>query len=404
MAFNLTNLLATLDSSIAALDSASELLEVLQAINVTNSTKGHGKTQRKYYTSYASLPAADSAIRGMTAVVSTSQVDSGNGLYLCTGTTWTEIQDLDSASSYSFQGTNFGYSSGGKTPVVSNVIDKFPFASNANASDVGDLTLGRYRITGHSSAENGYTAGGIPDFTPAPSYVDTGFTIDKFPFATDANATDVGDLTISKRDMTGQSSTTNGYVSGGRTNASNTTTNVIEKFPFASDGNASDVGDLTVGRYGVPAGQSSTTHGYTSGGHNAVSTTYDIIDKFPFSVDANASDVGNLTVARYGLAGQSSADNGYSSGGRAAPPSATYTNIIDKFAFASDGNASDVGDLTIGRYTSAGQSSTTDGYTSGGYFPLDQNTVDKFPFSSDTNASDVGNLTVARRYLAGQQY
>ena len=29
-----------------------------------------------------------------------------------------------------------------------------------------------------------------------------------------------------------------------------------------------------------------------------------IIEKFPFSTDANATDVGNLTQARYGLAGQ----------------------------------------------------------------------------------------------------
>src|SRR6056300_772266 len=126
MAFNLTNLLATLDSSIAALDSASELLEVLQAINVTNSTKGHGKTQRKYYTSVASLPAADSAMRGMVAVVSTAKVDSANGLYLCTGTAWTEIQDLDSEDTSSFQGSNFGYTSGGidaTYPPSANIID-----------------------------------------------------------------------------------------------------------------------------------------------------------------------------------------------------------------------------------------------------------------------------------------
>ena len=92
MAFNLSNLLSTLDSSIAALDSASDLLEVLQAINATNPNSGNGKSQRKYYTSVASLPAADSAMRGMVAVVSTAVEDSDNGLYLCTGTAWTEIQ------------------------------------------------------------------------------------------------------------------------------------------------------------------------------------------------------------------------------------------------------------------------------------------------------------------------
>ena len=41
-----------------------------------------------------------------------------------------------------FQGTVSGYTSGGG-PGQTNVIDKFPFASDANATDVGDLTQAR---------------------------------------------------------------------------------------------------------------------------------------------------------------------------------------------------------------------------------------------------------------------
>jgi hypothetical protein len=32
-----------------------------------------------------------------------------------------------------------------------------------------------------------------------------------------------------------------------------------------------------------------------------------------------------------------------------------------------------------------------------------QNTIDKFPFSTDANATDVGDLTVGRYIAAGQQ-
>ena len=32
------------------------------------------------------------------------------------------------------------------------------------------------------------------------------------------------------------------------------------------------------------------------------------------------------------------------------------------------------------------------------------NVIDKFPFASDTNATDVGDLTVSRDFPAGQQY
>ena len=79
------------------------------------------------------------------------------------------------------------------------------------------------------------------------------------------------------------------------------------------------------------------------------------------------------------------------------------SNIIQKFAFASDGNATDVGDLTVARYSSAGQSSTASGYSSGGRNPT-SNIIDKFPFASDGNATDVGDLISAFHSPTGQQY
>ena len=77
--------------------------------------------------------------------------------------------------------------------------------------------------------------------------------------------------------------------------------NTIQKFPFASDSNATDVGDLlsTAGA-GYSAGQSSTTHGYHSGGY---SPNVDTIQKWTFSTDANATDVGNLTAVTNSGAG-----------------------------------------------------------------------------------------------------
>ena len=203
--------------------------------------------------------------------------------------------------------------------------------------------------------------------------------------------------------------TVSGYTSGGSNPAqSPSAINVIDKFPFASDGNATDVGDLTVGRQG-PVGQSSNASGYTSSGRNpAQSPDYkNTIDKFPFVSDGNATDVGDLTVARFGLAGQSSDASGYSSGGENPALSPVNANTIDKFPFSSDANATDVGDLTVARHVTAGQSSTVSGYTSGGQIlppsPVEKNTIDKFPFASDGNATDVGDLTSTKFFPAGQQ-
>ena len=298
---------------------------------------------------------------------------------------------------YSFQGSTSGYTSGGtQNPPAYNIIDKFPFASNANATDVGDLTAVKYDATGQSSSTSGYTSGGVLVLNN---------TIEKFPFASNANATDVGDLTQGRDLPAGQSSSTSGYTSGGNTPPAPTPTvyvNTIDKFPFASDANATDVGDLTQARNG-PVGQTSSTSGYSSGGIVLVPavTRVNIIDKFPFATNANATDVGDLSLIRQSGGGQNSSTDGYFSGGTDGPD---YSNIIDKFPFASDANATDVGDLTQARYKAAGQSSTASGYTSGGSDPtFYTNIIDKFPFASNANATDVGDLTVRRWGVAGQQ-
>lgn len=97
-----------------------------------------------------------------------------------------------------FQGTVSGYISAGQTPVlIDNTIDKFPFAADANATDVGNLSQTRSSIVGQSSAVSGYNTGGTISGTGQN-------TIDKFPFSTDTNATDVGDLTQTRNESAGQ--------------------------------------------------------------------------------------------------------------------------------------------------------------------------------------------------------
>ena len=93
---------------------------------------------------------------------------------------------------------------------------------------------------------------------------------------------------------------TSGYASGGNITGPSKQ-NIIDKFPFSSDANATDVGDLTQGRYLLAGGQSSGTHGYSSGGY--IVPDVNVIDKFTFSADFKATDVGDLTQARYGTGG-----------------------------------------------------------------------------------------------------
>jgi hypothetical protein len=298
---------------------------------------------------------------------------------------------------HTFQGTVAGYAT------RSAVINKFPFAADANATDVGDLSVSRSLVSGQSSEVNGYTSGG---FGPTFSNV-----IDKFPFASNGNATDVGDLTAGRYGPVGQSSPTNGYVSGGKADSlSPPALNFvkrIDKFPFATDANATNIGNI--GGYSITgrfsgAGQSSTESGYTSGGVSFGPIAWNVIDKFPFATDASATNVGTLSVNRTSSSGQSSDVSGYTSGG--LTPTGSYatpgnaSNVIDKFPFATNASATDVGDLTVARSSVSGQSSTVSGYMSGG---STTNIIDKFPFASNANATDVGDLVSATDSLAGQQ-
>ena len=320
------------------------------------------------------------------------EFDNGSNVFTLTETTSGFIYNgyinaSNVITSSPILGINFGFASGGAPSGGNqvNIIDRFPFATNANATDYGDLTLARYMIAGQSSSTDGYTAGGYnPSLSPVLTNV-----IDKFPFASAANASDVGDLTANRGDVAGQSSSTHGFTSGGVPQS-----NVIDRFPFATNANATDYGDLSVGRNGT-AGQSSTSHGYNSGGFGPAGSN--VIDKFPFAYAATATDVGDLSQVRWYSSGQSSSASGYTSAGQTP----TAVNTIDKFPFASDGNATDVGDASVSRIYTAGVSSSDYGYIMGG-IPA-SNVIDKFPFASNANATDVGDLTAARGAAAGQQ-
>lgn len=286
-------------------------------------------------------------------------------------------------------GTISGYTSGGRTPagVYLNTIDKYPFTSDTNATDVGDMFQGRAFLAGQSSSTHGYATGGDSPTDQS--------TIDKFPFTSDTNGTDVGELTLARGSLAGTSSITHGYAAAGTTGLERC---LIDKFPFAVDANSTDIGNLICRRYAL-AGTASHTHGYMSSGQP---NARDVIEKFPFSVDAPSTDVGELVLQPVSPArsnaGQNSGEHGYASGGGF---STAQSEAIQKWPFAVDAPSSDVGELTSARGCTAGTSSAGFGYTTIG--ENDQTTIDKFPFAVDAPATDVGDITQSRWAVSGQQ-
>ena len=138
--------------------------------------------------------------------------------------------------------------------------------------------------------------------------------------------------------------------------------------------------------------------GFTAGGYNG--GYLNVIDKFSFTTDGDATDIANLTVSRYGASPASSSTHGYSSAGYTG----AYQNIIDKFTFVSTTDATDVGDLTGTKDSHTGCSSSTHGYAMGGYIaPATVDVIEKFTFTADANSTDVGNLTLGRYQICGVQ-
>ena len=111
----------------------------------TNSGRSSGSigTAASGPTVSASDPAIDTNPSGG---VGTQWANSSTGdFYVCTDATagsnvWTNVDAAqDSIQPWAYQGANFGYASGGGGP-ASDVVDKYSYTSDSNATDVGNLT------------------------------------------------------------------------------------------------------------------------------------------------------------------------------------------------------------------------------------------------------------------------
>jgi len=351
--------------------------------------------------------------------------DSGNGAF--TSLTVTANSRIyigqnfyTTAAGNIFQGTRYGYIGVGYSDPIPggtvSTIERFSFVNDGNASIIGDMQMRSRDGQLSSSATNGYQAGGFTQYVA---------TIQKFPFAVDygVKATTVGRFATYPNTSpitgqpnlhvgVGQSSIPYGYgySSGGAWHQS---VNRIYKYAFSSDADSLPVGNLTAPVYAA-SGQSSTTSGYVSGGYALAPTPFDSnpapyyktkIDKFPFATDTNATTIGNLAAVRSRPFGGSSPTSGYVVAGSTTNSWSTSTTGISKFPFASDTNATvQSAVLTSGRYGGGDASSTTNGYTAGGKaFPAVTSVgiIDKYSFVNDTNSSNIGNLVIPRNNLTG---
>ena len=259
-------------------------------------------------------------------------------------------------------------------------------ATTGNSATFGNLTQSRRSLSGCGSTTRCLFGGGSDGSTIYN-------IIDYATFTTTGNFTDFGDLTQVQAATASFNSSTRGVFGGGYTNTevSPTNTAVISYVTIASTGNATSFGSLTVARYAV-SGCSSSTRGVFGGGFSTVRSN--VIDYVTIASTGNATYFGDLTLARMWTGSCSSATRGLFGGGGI---SGGYSNVIDYVTIASTGNATDFGDLTSQRERVCGCSSSTRGIFGGGN---GENVIDYVIIATTGNAVSFGQLADAGAYPA----
>lgn len=324
----------------------------------------------------------------LTSIKSTAAGEKIN-LTALDSTTWYSTKNTSGwGTTYMFQGTSYGFASGGHTGTYSSVIDKISFASTSNGVSHGNLTYAALHFgSGNSSTTHGFVTGGH-NGNPLNS-------IDKFLFSSNTTASSWGNLSVIRHGGASSSSSTQGFFASGQ----NTT---IEKFNFASSGTAVSHGSIPTTNW-VPAGHSlSDVRGYHSSGTTGVIMFLSII-KYDFASNTTASNHGDLVVARHTMSGQSSDSYGFTSGGNVSAGGLVATAAMDRFAFSSNTTATSWGVLSLAKLATSGQSHTSKGFASGGYVSSPLAGIDQFNYASNTTATNWGSLTVARESTAGAQ-
>jgi len=233
---------------------------------------------------------------------------------------------------------------------------------------------------------NGGARGLFAGMTPnADTHTDA---IDYITIPTAGNATDFGNLSVSRLGCGAFGSRTRGVFHSGGGGTPTTGSNVIDYVTIASTANATDFGDATT-TFRYAKGLSNQTRGMNAGGYDVKDT----IDYVTIASTGNALDFGNLTsTVGGGPGGGASPTRGVFSGGY-SPNSPTCLNTLQYLTIASTGNAEDFGDMTTLRAHNAQVSSSTRSVVAMGYKTpsTNQETSEYFTFATKGNSISFGD-------------
>ena len=157
-------------------------------------------------------------------------------------------------------------------------------------------------------------------------------------------------------------------------------------------------GDVPQLSYGGLGG--GTSYGWAGGGYLGPPSwaALNSIEKYAYASDGNGTDAGDLTRTTNAFATASSTTHGYLAGGANIP----VGDALERFQFSNNGNSVDIGSLVVGSQRNTPNygavNSTTHGYCAGG---SSHQSIEKFTFSASATNTNVGNLIVASGSMAG---
>ena len=287
---------------------------------------------------------------------------------------------------------------GGGEAVANNESDRIDFitiSTQGNATDFGNLSVSRSHLGGCADRTRGLFMGG----RLAPGgHSDT---VDFVTISSTGDATDFGNLTQSRSRTTGFNNSTRGVRAGG-----DPFTDTIDFATIQSTGDFLDFGNLVSSRRGIiPA--ASPTRGIMACGQDPSSGNQGVntIEFVVTSTTGNTSDFGDAVKTRRGGAGCSNSVRAVFGTGYIAPaPSNTASSEIDFITIATTGNAVSFGDLKYDRIETYGAvASPIRAVFGSGNDGSDNfvNTIDYVQIMSTGDGVDFGDLSQVRGAAAG---
>ena len=234
----------------------------------------------------------------------------------------------------------------------------------------GGLSGGRGRMVTYGGADSSYKN-----------------SMNVIQIATLGSAIDFGDASNENGFGSGMASSTRGVFKQGREGSDYT--NTMEFVTFSSLGGVTDFGDDIGTLQDSSASSANNTRGIFGNG-----TGYDAkIQSITLATTGNTTEFGTLGQGLYmgGGAGGGSPTRGFFFGGRQQPPSTTVVKDIETVTFASGGEATKFGELTVGRRAIAAVTNATRAVMCSGDTPA-TNTMDFITMASEGNATDFGDI------------